>query len=79
MSSNVRKEFKKNLENSSKQTKELGNKLAELEKKLETTSKEFSNKLEELEKKLQSNFETTSTQTKELDNKLEEILKLLKH
>ena len=62
----------------SKQTKELGNKLDILEKKLETTSwqtkgleqklettsKELGNKLVELERKL--------------DNKLEEILKLLK-
>ena len=74
MSSNVRKEFEKN----SQQTKGLETKLEQLEQKMETTSKELDKKLEskfeEIERKLESNFETT----KKLDNKLEEILKLLK-
>ena len=78
VSSNVRKEFEKNLETTSKQTKELGIKF---ETKLETTSKELENKFEELdnkfkelERKLESNCETT----KKLDDKLEEILRILK-
>ena len=75
VTSNVRKEFEKNLETTSKQTKELESEL----KKLQTTSKGLGNKLEELEKKLESNFETTSTQTKELNNKLEELEKKLDH
>ena len=66
----MRKEFEKNLETTSKQTKDLESEL----KKLQTTSKGLGNKLEELEKKLESNFETT----KELNNKLDEILKFLK-
>ena len=78
MTSNVRKEFEKNLETTSKQTKELGNKLDQLELKLETTTMELEKKLEskfeELEKKLESNFETT----KKLEDKLEEILRILK-
>ena len=64
MSSNVRKHFEKNLKITSKESKKFGNKLDELEKKLETTSKKLENKLEELEKKL--------------DNKLEEMLRILK-
>jgi len=70
VTSNVRKEFEKNLETTSKQTKELESEL----KKLQTTSKGLGNKLEELEKKLESNFETT----KKLDDKLEQLEEKLK-
>ena len=64
MTSNVRKEFEKNLETTSQQTKELGNKLDQLEQKLETTYKE-----------LEKNYKETS---KNLENKMEEILRILK-
>ena len=70
VTSNVRKEFEKNLEITSKQTKDLETEL----KKLQTTSKGLGNKLEELEKKLESNFETT----KKLDDKLEQLEEKLK-
>ena len=74
MTSNVRKEFEKN----SQQTKGLETKLEQLEQKMETTSKELDKKLEskfeEIERKLESNFETT----KNLEDKLEEILRILK-